>query len=779
MAEKELKIKVVTETDIKNLDGLDKKLEDTKGKIDSLNAEKVQLKIDADTEKLSDVKSKITELENKKAELKVGVDDDEIKSTEQEIKQLDDERIQLELNLETHKLDELQAKKDDIEKDEIDIQLRNQSAMAALGQIADGFSRIKAAASEVGEKIGTILESAGTYETNFKFLEHAIGNADIAKQKMTEIDSIVRQLPGDDTALGGLLSSAVAKDSSLTADNLRNMATSAADYMSAMDYYGKSSIEAQQDLTNYLLAGNTAELERSPILQGHIDKLKEATTVQERSKALAEALNEEHWGGMSTQDTYNNKLQEFNAMLETGKRDLGGMFREGAKGGMEFLLTLNEATGGLVGMTIAASEFVSPVADAVMGIGQMATGIKSLKDLGVIKWFKDLELGQKAVAAAQWLVNTAMGANPIYLIVIAIIALVAILWYLYNTCEPVRNAIDGIWAGVTSAIQPIIDAVQWLIDELTRLADGDWTVTIELVKAGADAGVDAGMDMANNDLSRGIVSMLMGDEALTQVDEQMPAFKEKVSTSLNEMLDSIWNDGTQGFLGWLAGIAGIDVGSYLAGLQTSLNNIPVWVNQTGQSAIQGFKNMYDGARQWLDNIINNVKNFGVNLYNSITQAAHNAWQSFVNNIKGMWHHMQEEVDSILSEADRLLRELPGKLWNAAVRMVQGWLTGSGEGSPGFMYYAFEEDLGAMERISRNNNIAGNMEDTARSMVNNWSNNSQLEVSGSNNGSGDVPVSYTFNLYGDIDNEERMQKFLDAVRRELEWNNNTAGRSVRL
>ena len=85
----------------------------------------------------------------------------------------------------------------------------------------------------------------------------------------------------------------------------------------------------------------------------------------------------------------------------------------------------------------------------------------------------------------------------------------------------------------------------------------------------------------------------------------------------------------------------------------------------------------------------------------------------------------------------------------------------------------------MERISRNNNIAGNMEDTARSMVNNWSNNSQLEVSGSNSSSGDIPVSYTFNLYGDIDNEERMQKFIDAVRRELEFNNATAGRSVDL
>ena len=41
------------------------------------------------------------------------------------------------------------------------------------------------------------------------------------------------------------------------------------------------------------------------------------------------------------------------------------------------------------------------------------------------------------------------------------------------------------------------------------------------------------------------------------------------------------------------------------------------------------------------------------------------------------------------------------------------------------------------------------------------------------------MSYTFNLYGDIDNEERMQKFIDAVRRELEFNNARLGRSVEL
>ena len=38
-------------------------------------------------------------------------------------------------------------------------------------------------------------------------------------------------------------------------------------------------------------------------------------------------------------------------------------------------------------------------------------------------------------------------------------------------------------------------------------------------------------------------------------------------------------------------------------------------------------------------------------------------------------------------------------------------------------------------------------------------------------------TYVFNLYGDMDNEERMKKFLDYVRRELHWNNKTAGRTL--
>ena len=504
-----------------------------------------------------------------------------------------------------------------------------------------------------------------------------------------------------------------------------------------------------------------------------------------------------------------NKIRELSVVESvTGKfrgfkQTLSNLGSSAANAAKSIGSTLKNA---LVGAASAAKEAVLWLARTSKEL--LISAANAFKDAAAWVWNNAVKAASivvtKLAAAAQWLLNLAMSANPITLVVIAVVALIAALWYLYNTCEPVRNAIDAIWEGVSGAIQPIIDSVQWLIDKLTQLVNGDWSVTIEIAKAGASAGIEGIFDAANNDLSRGLFEAIAGEEALAQADEGMPILKEKLTSSFNEMLDSIWNDGTQGFLGWLAGIAGIDVNSYLIGLQTSFNSIPEWVNQAGQGAIQSFQGMFNGISIWLNNIISNVTSFGNRLVNTISNAARNAWNSFVNSIKGMWKHMAEEVDSILSQADRLLRELPGKLWNAAVNMVRGWLTGSGEGSPGFMYYAFKEDIGAMERISRYNNIAKNIKDTARDMVDSWGNpeldymlNQVLNRDGKadkmdnnslvelvrviidlikNQPKGNTG-NFTFNHYGDTDNEERMEKIIEAVRRDFYWNNEKAGRNV--
>ena len=399
------------------------------------------------------------------------VDDDEVKALEDLLSNIDGKGVGVEVDVDKGDLDSAEEQVDDLDGREVEIQLGMENFNQGLGRMKEGIGELKTQMDEA-------LASAGKQETNKAFLEHAIG-AEKAATATEDINKAVQKLPGDDTVMQGLLSQAVAKDASLTADELNNMGTAAADYFSAMSYYGKSSSEAFQDMNNYLLTGNTAELERSPILANHIDKLKEATSIQERSKFLQEALNEEHWGGMSQQDTYNNKLETFNGMLERGQYNLGGMFQEGAKGAMDFALKLDEATGGWVGMGFAAAQFASPLTDAIGGLGQMATGMKAIKDLGFIQWLKDLQLMTKLSAAADWLLSGAqavlnfiMGLNPIFLVVIALVALAAALIWAYYNVDWFREAVDNAWATVTAFAQGIINDITNAVNTVASVITG-------------------------------------------------------------------------------------------------------------------------------------------------------------------------------------------------------------------------------------------------------------------------------------------------------------------
>lgn len=361
-------------------------------------ANKVEIEIDVDVnneQAINKLKAQLDDLEDSAEDVEIDVETKKAKQRLEELLQIK-KQMQEEgtwgFNVESSQIGkeiaQLKKQLDEVDDEPIKPKFDDSNAQLGIQNIKEGFQTLKQGASELGQVLSGSLESAGKQETNFSFLKQALNNDEaLARQKMQNISEVVRKLPGDDTAVQGLLSQAIAKDASLAEDQLEKIGGAYADYASAMSFYGKSGIEAQQDMTNYILAGNTAELERSPILASHIDKLKEANTIQERSEALQKALNEEHWGGMSKQDTYNNKLETFNGMLERGKYNLGGMFQEGAKSAMDLVLKLDEASGGLVGMGIAAASFASPLSDMVVGAGQAAMGIKALRDV-----YKDLTL---------------------------------------------------------------------------------------------------------------------------------------------------------------------------------------------------------------------------------------------------------------------------------------------------------------------------------------------------------------------------------------------------
>ena len=83
-------------------------------------------------------------------------------------------------------------------------------------------------------------------------------------------------------------------------------------------------------------------------------------------------------------------------------------------------------------------------------------------------------LAMKAAAVAQWALNAAMSANPIGLIIILIVALVAGIVLLWQKNEGFRTAVTRAWDAIKSGIKSAIDGIRGFIDGLIDKVQRLW-----------------------------------------------------------------------------------------------------------------------------------------------------------------------------------------------------------------------------------------------------------------------------------------------------------------
>jgi len=177
-------------------------------------------------------------------------------------------------------------------------------------------------------------------------------------------------------------------------------------------------------------------------------------------------------GGVATKadkafDTVSEKLDNAGgsaAKLAGGLGDLGGGLA--AIGGEGSKLAA-------IGDGLAGAQ---PVVMGLVGAMDLLTistkAVQAATKLGVVQ-----QVAQKAamiagavatgaVTAAQWLLNLALSANPIGLIIIAIIALVAGLVLLWKKSETFRNIVKGALAVVGKAFSALWDAIKFVFNAI-------------------------------------------------------------------------------------------------------------------------------------------------------------------------------------------------------------------------------------------------------------------------------------------------------------------------
>ena len=97
---------------------------------------------------------------------------------------------------------------------------------------------------------------------------------------------------------------------------------------------------------------------------------------------------------------------------------------------------------------------IGPISFAIGKLIKVGTGISK-----IVSVIKSWNLVTKAMTAAQWLLNAAMNANPIALIVTAIVGLIAIIVLLWTKCEWFREGVMTIITTIWNAIQSTMDFI--------------------------------------------------------------------------------------------------------------------------------------------------------------------------------------------------------------------------------------------------------------------------------------------------------------------------------
>ena len=805
MAEKEVKIKVTTETDMGQLEDLKATIEEVKSSASQLGDEGSE-SLNEIGDEAEDATSNVDDLDSSVDELSDNIDNITPDSLNEVATEADNTATSTEEAAES--ASELADNLNNIdgsglgqaanEADGLSDSLQNASNSAdGLGDslnviesasfmgLADGIGQYAAGAENLAQEMNTAAISVGQLSTNVGMAEpqmvsliNHISNATFPQNEAMAYVNALNQMGVEASKLGDAATNmdrindatgiGYQKTMQLT-QGLQAVGVSADNLPSSFNAiaYAQANVNGGADTLSQVLKRQAATINEYGL---NVDQL----------VIIMQKLSERGVQGMKMGSELSKVLKDTNGDTKALEQSLGltagalsnagdatakysGKLQQLADEEAEHKTWIDQLNAAWEDMSLTLSPVLSPLMSFVGIIGQFgqfALAVNSINTLvqgitGISIISKIAPLVSSGIGMISGAL-TFLAANPIVLVVIAIVALVAILWHLYNTNEDVRNAIDGLIATLWSIGETIygylVGAIEWL--------GGAWQNTVDFFTSGGQAIQDA-----------------LGG-AFQWIMDVWNAFVTTITTYGPLIGEILFVMATGG------------VGAILLLVQSMMGG------NTKLGAI--FNQMLQKVLSFAGNFINNLAN-----------AARNAVNNFVTGVSSLPGRVYDELAKTLDRVIQWGSQIVGKLGSIAQQAWQAFIRGLGIGSPGYIQILTLKELADTgKRIPENaKGIVENLAVMADKAVDAWGtpkldfetgkvngnglvnidnnttlNNSNLssllnELLGSLNNNQNTEPQLIFNLYGDIDDDKRMEKFLNAVRKELNWNNKTAGRTV--
>lgn len=246
----------------------------------------------------------------------------------------------------------------------------------------------------------------------------------------------------------------------------------------------------------------------------------------------------------------------------------------------------------------------------------------------------------QAMAAAQWLLNAAMNANPIGLIIAGVIALGAALVLAYNKSETFRNIVDAIGRFFRDTLWPAI------VDIATAIGGffaGAFSTAKDIVAAAI--GIYIAYVTTVWDVIKVVGGVLLDvfRTAWSVVESVAGVIRDVLATAFDHVriiIDTVWPV-IQTVVGWLEDRLKEAIDTASTGISTLIN----WFGWL----IDGAKNVYDRVKESFDSIVSFISG----LPGRITSMASGMWDSIKDGFKSVinwiidkWNGLEFSVPKI-------------------------------------------------------------------------------------------------------------------------------------
>ena len=361
-----------------------------------------------------------------------------------------------------------------------------------------------------------------------------------------------------------------------------------------------------------------------------------------------------------------------NLLLFTGGADSAGGAAQQLSNILGFVGGILQSVGTFVQQN---ADWMQALAIAVMagyGAFQLFSIIQT-----VVGFVKAFSVAETAATAAQWLLNAAMSANPIMILVVAIAALVAgIVWFCTQT-ETGRQ----LWADFTGFLQ-----ATW--QNITDFFQATWQNITQW-------------------FSNAAVNIQNGWNALTAFIGSIPGRIQAFFASIGQWFVNKFNEARNGITGAFDNAVSF-VSSIPGRITGFFGSISSWFADKFSEVRNGIANGFNSAVSFVASIPGRILSALGNLGGLLWNAGASIMQGFLDGLKSIWHNITSFVGNIAGwiadhkgplPYDRRLLIPAGeaimggfrKSLNAGWRQVQADIMGmnvglsNGFAAPGYVY----------------------------------------------------------------------------------------------